>query len=66
MTRRPGRPAIHDDSTVRRSMRIPEHLGELLDKRARANNRSANAELVALLDATLSGTPTTDERTRAG
>lgn len=44
---------------TRMTTRLPDNLAEQLAARAAANHRSANAELVAILSAALSGTPET-------
>lgn len=47
-------------TTTRMTTRLPTALADALAARAKANHRSVNSELIATLEAALSGTPATD------
>ena len=54
---RPGTPG-HKENTMQTRMttRLPNALADALTARAKANHRSVNGELLAILEAALSGT----------
>ena len=44
---------------TRMTTRLPTTLADALTTRAKANHRSVNSELIAILEAAISGTPVT-------